>query len=44
MDERADGVNREETARVLHEVAQRSSRILHEFGQKQMQSSISSIY
>jgi polyhydroxyalkanoate synthase len=42
MEERADGVNREETARVLHEVAQRSSRILHEFGQKQMQSSISS--
>jgi poly[(R)-3-hydroxyalkanoate] polymerase subunit PhaC len=42
MQERADGVNREEAARVLHEVAERSSRILQEFGQKQLQSSISS--
>jgi polyhydroxyalkanoate synthase len=42
MQERADGVNREQAARVLHEVAERASRILQEFGQKQLHSSISS--
>lgn len=42
MEERADGVNREEAARVMQEVAQRASHILHEFGQRQLQSSISS--
>ena len=42
MAERADGMNREETARMLHEVAARSSRILKEFGQKQLEQSISS--
>ena len=42
MGESADGINREETAKVLHEVAERSSRILKEFGQKQLQSTISS--
>jgi polyhydroxyalkanoate synthase len=43
MEERADGVNREEAVRVMHEVAERSSRILKEFGQKQLQSSIASV-
>ncbi|MDH5211965.1 MAG: class I poly(R)-hydroxyalkanoic acid synthase, partial [Betaproteobacteria bacterium] len=42
MGEGADGVNREQTAKVLHEVAERSSRILKEFGQKQLQSTLSS--
>jgi polyhydroxyalkanoate synthase len=42
MAERADGVNREETARMLQEVAERSSRILKEFGQKNLEQSISS--
>jgi SRSO17 transposase len=42
MAERTDGVNREETARMLHEVAERSSRILKEFGQKHLEQSISS--
>ncbi len=42
MQEHADGVNRQEAARVMHEVAERSSRILKEFGQKQLESSISS--
>jgi polyhydroxyalkanoate synthase len=40
--ERTDGVNREETARMLHEVAERSSKILKEFGQKNLEQSISS--
>jgi polyhydroxyalkanoate synthase len=43
MEERADGVNREEALRVMHEVAERSSRILKEFGQRQLQSSIASV-
>jgi len=42
MEERAHGVSREETAKVLHEVAERSSRILKEFGQKQVEQTISS--
>jgi polyhydroxyalkanoate synthase len=42
MAERTDGVNREETARMLHEVAERSSKILQEFGQKNLEQSISS--
>ncbi len=42
MEERTDGVNREETARMLQEVAERSSHILQEFGQKQLVSSLSS--
>jgi polyhydroxyalkanoate synthase len=42
MEERADGVKREEAVRVMHEVAERASRILQEFGQKQLHSSISS--
>jgi polyhydroxyalkanoate synthase len=42
MQERADGVNREQAARVLQEVAERSSRILQEFGQRQLESSIAS--
>ena len=42
MGESADGVSREQTAKVLHEVAERSSRILQEFGQKQLESTISS--
>jgi polyhydroxyalkanoate synthase len=37
-----DGVEREETARMLQEVAQRSSRILQEFGQKQLEQGLSS--
>ena len=40
MQERADGVNREQAARVLQEVAERASRILNEFGQKQLESGI----
>jgi len=43
MEERTDGVNREETARMLHEVAERSSRILKEFGQKNLEQSIASV-
>jgi polyhydroxyalkanoate synthase len=42
MGQGADGVSREETAKVLHEVAERSSRILQEFGQKQVEQTISS--
>ncbi len=42
MGEGADGVGRDETAKVLHEVAERSSRILAEFGQKQVEQTISS--
>jgi poly[(R)-3-hydroxyalkanoate] polymerase subunit PhaC len=42
MGEGADGVSREETLKVLHEVAQRSSHILQEFGQKQLESTLSS--
>jgi polyhydroxyalkanoate synthase len=42
MGEGADGVSREETAKVLHEVAERSSRILKEFGQNPLQSTLSS--
>jgi polyhydroxyalkanoate synthase len=42
MAERADGVKREEAARVMHEVAERASRILQEFGQKQLQSTLAS--
>jgi polyhydroxyalkanoate synthase len=40
--EPSDGVSREERARVLHEVADRSSRILKEFGQKQFEHALSS--
>jgi len=43
MEERTDSVNREETARMLHEVAERSSRILKEFGQKNLEQSIASV-
>ena len=43
MDERTDGVNREETSRMLHEVAERSSRILKEFGQKNFEQGIASV-
>jgi polyhydroxyalkanoate synthase subunit PhaC len=43
MDERTDGVERKETARMLHEVAQRSSRILKEFGHKHLHESIASV-
>ena len=42
MAERTDGVKREETARMLHEVAERSSKILKEFGQKNLEQSMSS--
>jgi len=42
MDERADGVSREDTARMLHEVAARSSRILQEFGHKHVHDTLSS--
>ena len=42
MAERADGVKREEAVRVMHEVAERASRILQEFGQKQLQSTLAS--
>jgi len=42
MEERSDGVKREEAVRVMHEVAERSSRILQEFGQKQLENSLSS--
>jgi polyhydroxyalkanoate synthase len=42
MEERADGVSREEAARVLQEVVRRSSHILNEFGQKQVEQAISS--
>jgi polyhydroxyalkanoate synthase len=40
--ESSDGVSREERARVLHEVAERSSRILKEFGQKHFEQALSS--
>ena len=43
MEERTDGVNREETTRMLHEVAERSSRILKEFGQKNFEQGIASV-
>jgi polyhydroxyalkanoate synthase len=43
MDPRTDGVERKETARMLHEVAQRSSRILKEFGHKHLHESIASV-
>jgi len=43
MDERTDGMNREETARMLHEVAERSSHILKEFGQKNFEQGIASV-
>jgi len=42
MGEGADGVNREDTARILQEVARRSSHILQEFGQKQVEQTIQS--
>jgi poly[(R)-3-hydroxyalkanoate] polymerase subunit PhaC len=42
MENGAHGMSREETARVLQEVAQRSSHILKEFGQKSLESSIHS--
>ena len=42
MAQRSDDVSREETARVLQEVAARSSHILQEFGQKRLEQSISS--
>jgi polyhydroxyalkanoate synthase len=40
--EPSDGVSREERARALHEVAERSSRILKEFGQKHFEQALSS--
>ena len=43
MADGADGVEREETARVLQEVARRTSRILQEFGQKQLEQGLSSV-
>ncbi|HEX5092765.1 MAG TPA: alpha/beta fold hydrolase, partial [Burkholderiales bacterium] len=42
MAEGADGVSREETARILQEVAQRSSHILQAFGQKQVEKTLQS--
>jgi polyhydroxyalkanoate synthase subunit PhaC len=42
MAEPSDGVSREERARILHEVAERSSRILKEFGQKHFEQALSS--
>jgi len=42
MAEPSDGVSREERARILHEVAERSSRILQEFGQKHFEQALSS--
>ncbi|MGH8687955.1 MAG: PHA/PHB synthase family protein, partial [Burkholderiales bacterium] len=42
MEERADGVGKEDTARVLQEVAARSAHILKDFGQKQLEASVSS--
>jgi polyhydroxyalkanoate synthase len=43
MEERADGVKREEATRMLHEVAQRSSRILQEFGHKHLHESLAAV-
>jgi len=43
MERSADGVKPEDTARVLHEVAERSSRILKEFGQKGLEEGIASV-
>jgi polyhydroxyalkanoate synthase len=43
MEERADGVKREEASRMLHEVAQRSSRILQEFGHKHLHESLAAV-
>ncbi len=42
MAETSDGVSREERARMLQEVAERSSRILKEFGQKHFEQALSS--
>jgi polyhydroxyalkanoate synthase len=42
MGEGADGLGREQTAKMLHEVAERSSRILTEFGQKHFEQTLSS--
>ena len=42
MEERADGVGREQAAHVLREVAERSSRILTEYGQKHVHQTLSS--
>jgi polyhydroxyalkanoate synthase len=42
MEERADGVSREQAAHVLREVAERSSRILAEFGHKHVHQTLSS--
>jgi polyhydroxyalkanoate synthase len=42
MGQGADGVSREETARILQEVARRSSHILQEFGQKQVEKTLQS--
>ena len=41
MAEGPDGVSREDTARMLHEVAARSSRILQEFGHKHVHQTLS---
>jgi polyhydroxyalkanoate synthase len=43
MEERTDGVERKEAARMLHEVAQRSSRILQEFGHKHLHESLAAV-
>jgi poly[(R)-3-hydroxyalkanoate] polymerase subunit PhaC len=43
MGEGADGVDREATARILQEVARRSSHILQEFGQKHVEQTIQSV-
>ena len=42
MDQRPDSVSAEQTAQVLHQVAQRASHILKEFGQKQFEQALSS--
>jgi poly[(R)-3-hydroxyalkanoate] polymerase subunit PhaC len=42
MDQRPGGVSSEQTAQVLHEVAQRASHVLKEFGQKQFEQALSS--
>jgi len=43
VEERTDGVEGREAARVLHEVAQRSSRILQEFGHKHLHESLAAV-
>jgi polyhydroxyalkanoate synthase subunit PhaC len=43
MERSADGLKGADTARVLHEVAERSSRILKDFSQKSLEEGIASV-